>query len=360
MSQLLNFLGGKRAATEKTPALHTIKTSQIARVDASGFKNFTGSYFISSDRGIYFLSNGELVKLFGEHTYGIAIRDGVLFTATDDGSYSQVLRCTLPSGLEAGQTLHFESLYQTHITERGSRIHQIAFFHDAIAVAQTSTNSIVLISPESGEVLREIIPLRDENGAARVGDYNHLNSVSECGEVLLFCAYSANYRADGDTALLGLVCGNKVTGYTVKHRGAHDFYITGRSVYYCDSLGSKSGAPLDDCGSLKINNQPFAPEYFDQPPGYFVRGMCRQGEELVIGHSHKGERKKRFEGTGALLRCKGERVIEEVTAPFAQIYDFLSPAGKTFPEAPQVRTWSEVNELMESVFGPPQYQMELP
>jgi hypothetical protein len=363
MSQLFSILKdnlkSNRNGQVRPPQLHTEKPATIEHVNIGGFENFTGKYFFSSDRGIYFLADGAMLKLLDGHTYGIALRDGVLFTATDDGSYSQVLRCELPDKLDAGQKLIFEPIYQTHITERGSRIHQIAWFNDSLAVSQTSTNSIVLLSPHTGEVEQEIIPLRDENGQPRSGDYNHLNSVSQCGEVLLFCAYSANYRADGDTALLGLVCDNKVKGYTVKHRGAHDFYIAGRSVYYCDSLGSKNGSPLDDCGFLKINNQPFAPEYFGKPPGYFVRGMCRQGDEFIIGHSHKGTRKKRFEGTGSLLRCNESSVLEEVSAPFAQIYDFLSPEGTTFPEAPGVTTWDEVNQLMESIFGAPEYQMEL-
>lgn len=327
-------------------------TQVVASVNFPGTENIRGDYFVTSDSGVYGIQGGKVFRLFAADTFGLALRDGELFVSTSTDKTSRIVKTRLDLPLRAGHKLRFKEIFAAPTTKKG-RFHQIAFYNNFLAICHTSANCILLVDPDSGALQREIFPFQDNLGGKINFDHNHINSVSHCGDTLLFCAYRA-----GSGALLGVIHDSKLKGYRIQHAGAHDVHVSGRDIYYSDTFGGKEG-PNANCGYLIRNGRKFDPDAFTTPTGYAVRGLAQSVDELLIGHSNKGERRKRFSGSGALLRCVGHKMAQEVTMPFAQVYDIIEMSGRHFNEAPSVKTWEEVNALFESVFGNPVYEATL-
>jgi hypothetical protein len=327
--------------------------SCVRQLDVPEAKTFSGNYLVSSDRGVFAIQAGKMFRLLEVDTFGIAVRDGELFVACSNDSYSSVCRCALPKKIANGGQLKFTELLRVPIIKSG-RIHQIAFFKDMLVVAQTAANSILFLNPASGEILSECSPFRDRFGKAIGGDHNHINSVSQCGDCLLFCAYKT-----GPTAMIGVIHENRVKGYPIKNRGAHDVHISGKTLFYSDTFGGTFTDGSSECGFPMANRCAVDEEFFKKPPGFAIRGISQSGEEMVIGHSHKGPRAKRFDGNGALFRVVQNKVVQTLTTPFAQVYDVVRVDGKHFDAPPTVQTWDEINSFLESVLGAPIYEIEL-
>ena len=327
--------------------------STVADLDASGFANFTGNYLISGDRGVHAVVGGRFLRLSEVRTFGIAVRGGRLYCASSDDRYSSITRADLPAVIEPGQTLDFTEI-QRSPTSKNGRYHQIGFMGDRLAVAATERNSVLLLDPEDGNTISEIRPFRDHFGDPVSGDHNHINSVSECGECLLFCAYKA-----GDHALLCVLHGDRVKGYRISNWGAHDICIEGRNLWHSDTFGVPAELGGDECGYPMKNNRRVAEDFFSKPPGRVVRGISGIGGELLIGHSHKGPRSKRYDGKGSIIRLAEGSFAGEIEVPFAQVYDILRLDGKRFDEPPAVGTWEEVNAFFEETLGSCVYERKL-
>ncbi|MEP6662294.1 MAG: hypothetical protein ABJC04_01400 [Verrucomicrobiota bacterium] len=328
-------------------------TVRVRKLNVPEGKTFSENYLISSDRGVFALQKGEMFQLTDVDTFGIAVCHGELFAACSNDDFSSVGKCAFSLPLLPNASLKFTEIFRTPINKKG-RIHQINFYHDTLAVTLTAENSIAFLNPSSGEILSECSPFRDGFGAAIGGDHNHINSLSQCGESLLFCAYKA-----GTGALIGIISGKRVQGYPVKNKGAHDVYISGRTLFYSDTFGAMFGEGRSECGFLMSNNQPVDEMFFNQPPGFAIRGICQRGEEMIVGHSHKGPRSKRFAGNGALLRIVKDKVVQTLTVPFAQVYDIVGLDGQHFDAPPAFQTWDETNAFLESVLGAPIYSRTL-
>jgi hypothetical protein len=327
--------------------------SEIIAIGGFDFSAFAGDYLVSGDRGVHAIIGGELLKLFGTRTFGIAVRGREFFTACSNDHYSSICRTTLPETIAPGERMKFTEIFRAS-TSKSGRIHQIGFFKGQLAVAHTDANAILFLNPESGEVISQCEPFRDHFGAPITGDHNHINSVSQCGECLLFCAYRA-----GRHSLLCVLHDNHVKGYPVRNTGAHDIHITGETLYYSDTFGRPIADGGDECGYLMKDNRPVDEAYFSKPPGRALRGIAAQGGELLVGHSHKGPRAKRYKGKGSIIRIVDDRVAGEAEVPFAQLYDIMRLDGRHFDEPPSVGTWDEVNGLLEAVLGPCVYERVL-
>jgi hypothetical protein len=327
--------------------------SKITAVPGFDFKVFSGDYLVSGDRGIYAIRDGKLLNLFGTRTFGIAIRGTELFTASSNDHYSSICKAVLPDQIAPGASLKFTELFRTP-TSKSGRIHQIGFFNDQLAVAHTDANAILFLNPETGDVISQCQPFRDHFGLPIGGDYNHINSVSQCGECLLFCAYRA-----GENSLICVLHENRVKGYAVPNTGAHDIHLTGETLYYSDTFGRPVSAGGDECGYLMANGHRVDEAYFSKPPGRAVRGIAGSGDELLVGHSHKGPRAKRYKGSGSVFRIVGGKVVHEVVVPFSQVYDILRLDGRHFEEPPRFKTWDELNRFLSATLGPCAYEREL-
>jgi hypothetical protein len=327
--------------------------STISRLAGSEFGVFSGDYLISGDKGIYAIRKGTFLRLFNTRTFGIAIRGNELFAACSNDHYSSICKASLPADIAADERLRFSEIFRTP-TSKSGRIHQIAFYNDQLAVAHTDGNAILFLCPDSGELLSECRPFRDHFGDPIPGDHNHLNSVSQCGECLLFCAYKA-----GDRALLGVLHGDRVKAYPIRNVGAHDIHLEGRNLWHSDTFGLSVDKGGDGCGYPMKNNRRVDGESFSAPPGKVMRGVAGTGEELLVGHSHKGPRAKRYDGNGSIIRLVGEKVVGETTVPFSQVYDILRLDGRHFDEPPAFVTWDDVNDHFTSILGPCVYEQTL-
>ncbi len=270
--------------------------SVITAIPGTAFEIFSGDYLISGDRGIFAIKNKTLLRLLGTRTYGIAIQGEYLFAASSNDHYSSILKARLPDMIVAGESLRFSEIFRIATNKKG-RIHQIAFFAGRLAVTYTDANTILLLDPDSGEVQSEYMPFRDQFGQPIVGDHNHINSVSQCGDSLLFCAYRA-----GPGSLIGVIHGNRVRGYAVNRVGVHDVHVTDDVLYYSDTFGDLGSQSGHSCGFLMENGRPLDEVYFSRPPGWAIRGIARTGDELIVGHSHKGLDRS---GMMAMAACFG-------------------------------------------------------
>lgn len=334
-----------------TVAVNSGFTVAVAR--EANFEIITGDYLVSGDRGVHAIVGGRFLQLSEVRTFGIAVRDGRIWCASSGDRYSSITRADLPAVLEPGQRLDFTEIHRAPTSKNG-RYHQIGFMGDSLAVAATERNSILFLDPEDGKTISECQPFRDHFGDPIPGDHNHINSVYECGECLLFCAYKA-----GNHALLCVLHGNQVKAYQISNRGAHDICIEGRNLWHSDTFGVPEDKGGDDCGYPMKNNRRVAEDFFSKPPGRVVRGISGTGGELLFGHSHKGPRSKRYDGKGSIIRLDGGSFAGEFEVPFAQVYDILRLDGKRFDEPPAVGTWEEVNAFFEETLGPCVYGREL-
>jgi hypothetical protein len=324
---------------------------RVRALDCPGIDRIRGECLITSDRGLYAVSRGQLWQLFAGDTFGVAVAGGELFVSFSTHLHSRVIRTPWRGEVSADAILEYAPVYEVG-TQKPTRIHQLGTFKEWLLICQTSTNSLVFIDRKSGEETRQYHPFLDQFGAAIQYDHNHLNSVCACGEVLLICAYRA-----GTAAMLAVVDGERLRGYQVRHTGAHDVFVSGRDVYYSDTFGAAAEKGATRYGYLIRNNRRVAESFFTRNHGYAVRGICQIGDELLIGHSHKGERRKRFLGHGSLLRFDGLSVTDEIALPFAQVYDIIRFTGE-HADPPAVTTWAEVNQLFTEYFGPPVYSRD--
>lgn len=315
----------------------------VEEVKGADFGNVTGDYLISGDRGVHAIVGGRFLRLSEVRTFGIAVRNGMLWCAASGDRYSSICRAALPTQLEPGQRLKFEEIHRAPTSKNG-RYHQICFIDDRLAVTATDNNAILFLDPMSGETIAECLPFRDHFGVPMSGDHNHINSVSQCGECLLFCAYKAGKRA-----LLCVLHGDRVKAYPISNVGAHDIHLEGRNLWHSDTFGHPEDDGGDGCGYPMKNNRPVDAEFFSKPPGKVMRGIAGTGEELLVGHSHKGPRAKRYDGNGSIIRLVGEKVIEETAVPFSQVYDILRLDGRHFDAPPAIGTWDEINGLFTSI-----------
>jgi hypothetical protein len=341
------FTGERR---ERGARRHASRMFAVKAMTVPNLGHVTGRYLVSSDEGVFAIADGRLLQLFAGDTFGIARRGEELFIATSTNRTSRVIRARLPEPIAPGRLVRCEEVYEVATPKHG-RIHQLALFRDRVAVCQTSANAIVLLDPETGRVERAIHPMADAAGTPIAVDHNHLNSASACGDVLLFCLYRA-----GAGSLLGVLGADRVRGYAVRNVGAHDVHVSGTDIYYSDTFGETYTTGRSGHGYLMVNGKRFDEPFFARSGGYAVRGFSQAGGELLIGHSHKGSRRTRFAGRGALVRCVAGKAVEEIAMPFSQVYDVLTLAGPHFDTEPAVGTWDDVNALFASVFGPPVYE----
>jgi len=327
------------------------RSNRVRACSFDGASRIKGSYVVSTEKGVFLIRDGRLAQIFPHRTYGIALHDDVLYLSSVRGAHNSLFKARLPVSLDRlapGTRLRFREIFHLE-APINERIHQICVHREHLTVSKTSENAIALIGLASDQEELVVRPFVDRFGESVGGDHNHVNSVFSCGEVLLFGAYRA-----GGHALIGAYQDGRIVGYQARNKGLHGVYVSGRDLYYGDTFGSEGK------GYLIVNQGRFDEEYFRAGEGFCVRGVCRSGGEMLIGHSHKGPRAKRFEGPACLLVCRGEHVTECIEMPFAAIYDIMSTDGKYFEQGPAVTTWDEVNRLLTSVLGDPIYEHAIP
>src|SRR5262245_233588 len=303
-----------------------------------------GSYFVCTNDGLYYLANGLGRQISTLGGYGLAT-DGVHVVRTVDVKRaSQIVSFEYfydELKLECG-----EIIYEMPFKSTNGRIHQLScdINNNTFFAALAERNSILQFSlVNGGWCFKEFTPFTDRFGAPILFDHNHINSVLPHNGFLLFVAYKA-----GTGSMIGIIRGDQVLGFGYPNQGMHDIFIT-KSGFLCfDTFGGSE----DQGGRPITENGPTRSPLFDDPPGYILRGAAQIDCETVYGHSHKGERSKRFEGNGVILHFK-DGSFSYYPIPSAQIYQIVRNDGLFFESVD--KPVDLIVSQLTHVFGQPVY-----
>lgn len=334
--QLLKYLGGR----SKFTSYHDVDVP------------VESDYFISSDRGVFALRKNRITKVFNLWTFGIAVAGSDIYLACySGGGFSFILKGRLEAFLRENVPYHFREIYRIPIVSTNHRIHQICISDGFLWVANSGRNTLLQIDLHSGGIESEIAPFVDSFGKPILYDNNHINSISVYDDTILFIAYKA-----GGHSMIGVYRDGLVKGYSYKNIGVHDIHIADRDVFFSDTFGRNV---QNEGGAVLVNGKPLDESYFCRPPGFIVRGLAGKGRQLVIGHSHKGERKQRFKGNASLLLAQNQNVTHHVSMPFAQFNDIIHVTGESFMQPPIDSSFTGICSIIESFMGPPTYIAEV-
>lgn len=310
-------------------------------------------YVVVSDKGVYLLDGDGLTRTLQGSICGIAFHEDTVSLTVLAPRRSVVFRAEKTSLLNGGEPYRFEEIYRFPIKSSNQRIHQLAMTDECVWAANTGKNCLTRIDSVTGEVAHHF-PFVDRFGNPIEGDNNHINSVTVCGDAILFVAYHA-----GDNSLIGLTDGENVVGFPYENPGVHDIQVRGEDVYFSDTFGAYGTERPDAGGDLVKNGEPVDPEAFASGDGYIVRAIAGEPGRTVVGHSHKGDRQNRFDGPGAILVLEDDNVVAEVETPFAQVYDIVRTDGRCFETPPAIGGFDELFDRLSEVLGSPNYKADI-
>lgn len=311
-------------------------------------------YFITTELGVFYVASGVCRLLTPRPGYGLAIANDKVYFSYEDRRWdkgqfrllskvisantSELLHGNLStnSALKKADVLFIQPFYSNN-----GRIHQITFtkVREELLIAASEENSIVKIDLQSNKTSK-IYPFSDCFGVPiKNFDHNHINSAIRIGDVIYFVAYKA-----GDSSLIGYLQEGEVFGWLVNPKGYHDFYPTDTGFITCDTFGNaEHGRVLTEAGCL-------LPEYFEEKD-FAVRGIAGDDQELLIGHSHKGPRSKRFKGKGGLIIIQRHHDAKYFQLPAAQVYQIIREDGGYISQ-PETCSHNAMKNLLDSQFGP--------
>ena len=253
---------------------------------------------------------------------------------------------------ESGRSFSFKVIYRLRTASSNERIHGLYWGDKALWVANTARNTLLKIDPDEARVTDEVAVILDRFDRPVLYNNNHINSVSEYGGIVMFVAYRA-----GEQSMIGVYDGASVTGYGYPRAGVHDIFLTETGFMLCDTFGENQ---QESGGALITEQGPFDPSYFKQPPGFIVRGMAGTPDEFLIGHSHKGERSKRFDGHGAILVARDGKVVDRFDVQPAQVYQIITGGGECITPRPATVDAAQLHQILRAALGEPIYEAEMP
>lgn len=311
-----------------------------------------GTYLVSTNSGLYRIAGDRVRRVLGGHFYGIAVSPEYFYVATYFGTASAVLRGRL-SDLASGQAGRaMELIYLIDVASTHSRIHQIYFANGILYIANTGKNAILEYDEAQGRLCRESYPFVDHFDAPVKYDNNHINGVARYHDYTVFSAYRA-----GPGSLIGVIDRDGlVTGYRYRNIGVHEIFVDHDDIYFCDTFGDKSEP---DKGGCLIHSRGRYSGIFDQSPGWIIRGLSGNArDELLVGHSHKGERSKRYKGNASLLLFRdGQLVTEFAGMPWAQTYQITMADGRAVipDDSREPIDVETLKQTLQSLLGDPVY-----
>lgn len=278
-----------------------------------------GFYYLTSEKGVYGMDRSGLYRILRTGGYGIAMRKDRVFLSVDLPGLSLIVRGRLHSFLRGAGPMDFDEITRVRVRSSNERFHGMFATDSHLFAANTARNTILKIDLETDEI-HEYPLFVDRFGANILYDLNHVNSISCCGGVLLFTAYSA-----GKQSMIGVYDNGRVTGFGYRNAGVHDIYMTPDGFYFCDTFGD---APETRGGSVETERGTLDGTFFSmKDDGYVVRGLAGSRAEMLIGHSHQGPRSKRFDGRGGVIVARNGKVSGFAEVVSAQVYQIIRRDG---------------------------------
>lgn len=324
---------------------------RVVKNDVGPGPKFPFDCYLTTDCGLFRLCQGRFQRLTLIGGYGFALSGEHAFLSLNFYGRSSLVSLELEELQKPRQKVYAMEHWGVPITDNAERFHQVTSRRDGpIWVANTSRNTLLRIDPHNHDRISEYSIFHDQFGVPILYDHNHINSVVQYEDVILFSAYRA-----GENSLICVINGDRIKGYAYPRKGVHDIYLTSTGFLLCDTFGEnqpgRGGAPYTENGIID-------PKFFGREPGYVVRGAVGLGEDWLIGYSHKGERKKRYEGNGGVIVISRGKVQETWTLPAAQIYQIVRE-DKEFIDPVQECSVEQVCSLFEEVLGPPVYEGQI-
>jgi len=307
----------------------------------------SGTYFITSEKGLFRADISGLHLILPTPLYGCTIVGDKVVMGLYLDTDSILVEGNSSALFKKGESFQFREIMRVKTNDTKERIHQVTSFGNHIWSACTSMGA--LVHYEIGDSSIEFIyPLRDFFSAPVQKNINHINSVIQYGETVLFTAYRA-----GKGSLIGAINGPYVRAYEYENVGVHDIYLTQSGFLFFDTFGcgrdDRGGVPVTESGCWK-------PEFFDAAPGYILRGAAEGNNEILIGSSHKGKRALRFAGNGKLLRIVGGEIVSIQELPFAQVYQIITEHGEHLLPPEILPSFEEVCTSLNRRLGGPVYE----
>jgi hypothetical protein len=307
------------------------------------------TYFVTSDRGMFRCDPTGLHQVVDIHLYGCTIVGPKVFMGFYIDRLATLVEGNAAALFSPGTPFEFREVFSEITGDDRERIHQITSCGEIVWLARTRVGA-VLRYDTSNRTLTNYTLIRDRFNAPIRLDVNHINSVIQYGDVVLFTGTHA-----GDQSIVGVLDGNRVTGFGYKNLGVHDVYLTPSGFLFFDTFGpdrpDEGGAPVTEKGVL-------FPEIFSKPPGYVLRGAAQTGEEIVFGSSHKGERTQRFKGKGELLIIDSGKLRTAKRLPGAQVYQIITATGAMLTPPSTLPDAAAVRRMFEDALGKPIYDDE--
>lgn len=304
-------------------------------------------YFIMSDKGLYRADREGVHRILNIQMYGCAIVGAKVFMALYIGRDTILVEGDSKALFDSGTPFNFRPLFTELTNDTNERLHQVTAYDNGIWVARTA-NGAAMRYEIGSEKLKNYTLIRDRFGLPVKRDINHINSVVQYGDAILFTATHA-----GSQSMIGLMHGISVTGFGYKNTGVHDVYLTESGFLFFDTFGHDSGVS----GGMPITEQgPIFPELFGKPPGFVPRGASQTGAEIVIGSSHKGARKIRFKGNGQLIVTENRVVRSVHTIPVAQIYQIINARGELLTPPSRPLNVETIKQMFERSLGKAIYE----
>ncbi len=280
-------------------------------------KQIEGNFLISSNDGLFYLNNSNLKKINNHNCFGIAKYSNNIFFSVYNKSKNYIISANLKDYLNSKKNNYLENkIFKIIVNNIGSRIHQISISHGVMWITLTNEDKILKFDLNQNKIIEKIDLF--EKFANLNEDKFHINSISAYKNFVLVTA--ANYK---EGSLIIYIYNNNVYYFFYKNKGIHDIKLIDNDIYICDSFGKYGHNNKNKGGELLKNGKSIDKVFFTKPPGYVLRGIGIHTSNILIGHSHKGHRAKRFQGFSKLLLYKNKTFYELCELPFSQIYDII-------------------------------------
>jgi hypothetical protein len=283
------------------------------------------------------------------HLYGSTIVGSKVFMGFYIDQLTTFVEGNATALFSPGTPFEFREIFSERTADDRERAHQITSCGDIVWLARTGAGAVLRYDTSNGKLTNYTL-IRDRFSAPIRRDVNHINSVVQYGDVVLFTGTHA-----GDRSFIGVLDGKRVTGFGYKNIGVHDIYLTQSGFLFFDTFGpqraNEGGVPVTEKGIL-------FPEVFTKPPGYILRGAAQTGEEILFGSSHKGERTHRFKGNGELLIIENGALRITKRLPGAQVYQIITATGAMLTPPANLPDASAVRQILEAALGRPIYEDE--
>jgi hypothetical protein len=317
---------------------------QLVRSD---LPRLAGRYYFTTDRGIFALEGTHLYQLTTTGGFGLALSGDMAYGSLDFGALTCVVSFPA-SALLGGGKVEATVRYRRVGRHSRERIHQLTCVNNGpVWFANTGRNTLVRLDTQ-GNGYSEFAPLSDAFSTPVFSDHNHINSVVDYGDYVLFAAFKA-----GSGSLIGLIDGDTVTGFSYPVPGVHDIYTTATGFVFCDSFGAGSS------GGGVIGEQGRYPLTLPHGGDCLVRGIAGEGAgesgEWLVGCSYKQDaRNRRFDGNGTMLVLRGGKQVTSFTTPAAQIFQIINASGGFFQPSPAMPK-DTLLSLLRRTLGAPSY-----